>query len=527
MQAAIALPSLLLACAAAAQAAPQPPDRFADRTGQDVQRYAITLQVDVESRRLIGAVQYTITAVEPLATIRLDARRSEDWHVRFTGTDGKDLPAAWHDDAVVLTLPTTVPAGTDVRFAAHLEGAPVDGFYFRDNRYGERMAFTDHYSIRARGWLPCEDNPADRAQFSLLLHYPEADEAVAYGVPAEPPAGTAPAPDGYRSVYLSGATEIPPYMFAIVVGPLARVHEGGDPRLVDHFVYRRDVDAAKAALVHDAQWLGAMSETFGDYAFGKYTTVQCPTRWGGFEAPGNVQLAENLFDAPGRGTGTLAHELVHMWFGDAVGYAEWRDVWLSEGFASYFGPWLHALAGGPTLQESLAQLRERWRQSFEGRTKSIRDARFTNPDQALNANTYPKGAWVLHMLRGELGDERFFGALRHYYGMYRGRAVRTADFVTAVEQHTGERLGWFFAQWLDRVGCPELRVTGSDGAVLVEQVQEGEPYTFWLRLRTGPVGQRTDHRLRIDAARQRLPIDGSLADLEVDPDVELLFRAAR
>ncbi|HEX5051851.1 MAG TPA: M1 family aminopeptidase [Planctomycetota bacterium] len=500
---------------------------WSDLTAQDTRQYDITLRVDVAAGRLVGNVRYTITAVEELATIQLDALRSPDWHVSFTTADGHDLPAQWHDDHVVLTLPERAAKGSDVHFTASIEGAPVDGFYFKDNRYGERLAFTDHYSIRARGWLPCEDNPADRARFSLLLTYPAADEALGYGVPGPAPAGAAEPPEGWRRVYLQSATEIPPYMFAVVVGPLARVHEGGDARLVDHYVYRRDVDAAKKVLVHDAEWLHTMETTFGPYAFGKYTTVQCPTRWGGFEAPGNVQLAEDLFDAPAQGTGTLAHELVHMWFGDGVGYAEWREVWLSEGFASYLGPWLHAMAGGPSLSDSLVRMRAGWRQSFEGRTKTIRDDHFAHPDQALNSNTYPKGAWVLHMLRGELGDEVFFGALKAYYEACRGRSVRTSDFVAAVEKHSKRDLGWFFAQWLDRVGCPELRVGSDAGVLLVEQVQKGEPYTFWLRLRTGSAAHPMEQRVRIDSATQRVPIEGPLENLELDPQVELLYRLAR
>lgn len=518
------LPGVLLA---AQDPPPAAVARFADLTAQDVQEYAIALQVDLANKRLVGSVDYTIVAVEDLATIQLDARHSAAWQVAFATPDGRELPAQWHDDHVVLTLPERAQAGTEVRFVAHLAGTPVDGFYFQPNRYGEGLAFTDHYSIRARGWLPCEDNPADRARFSLSLTYPEGQEAVAFGVPGKASSDAVPPGAGWRRQELRSDTEIPPYMFAIVVGPLARVPEAGDPRLVDHFVYRRDADAAKKALVHEARWLRAMETTFGPYAFGKYTTVQCPTRWGGFEAPGNVQLAENLFDAPEQAVGTLAHELVHMWFGDAVGYADWREVWLSEGFASYFGPWLHAMAGGPTLQDSLAQMRARWQQSFEGRTKTIRDDRFAHPDQALNANTYPKGAWVLHMLRGELGDEAFFGALQAYYTQCRGRSVTTRDFVAIVERHTKRDLGWFFRQWLDRVGCPELRITAADGALLVQQVQKGEPYTFWLRVRTGAANARTEQRVRIDAAEQRLPVAGEVGEIEVDPQVELLFRAAR
>ncbi|MCA8965682.1 MAG: hypothetical protein H6838_07540 [Planctomycetes bacterium] len=508
---------------------PQEPStlRFPDQPAQDALEYAIRLTVDMQRKELQGTVLYTFAAVEPLTTIRLDAQHSDAWRVQFTDLAGAPLPAEWQDDHVTLTLPQPAAKGEKVQFRGTMQGKPIDGFYFRDNRYGEPMAFTDHYSIRARGWLPCEDHPADRARFTLHLVYPEAEEAVGFGVP-QPQDEVAEVPRGYRALDLAGTAEIPPYMFAIVVGPLARVHEDGDPRIVDHFVYRRDVDKAKVALVHDAAWLRQMEQTFGPYAYGKYTTVQCPTRWGGFEAPGNVQLAENLFDDPARGVGTLAHELVHMWFGDSVGYSQWREVWLSEGFASYFGPWLHAQAGGPTLQQSMQAMRQRWATSFEGRTKTIRDDHFAHPDAALNSNTYPKGAWVLHMLRGELGDEAFWKALRAYFVRFRGTSVLTTDFVAAVGESSGQDLGWFFAQWLDRVGCPELRADVNAGGIDVEQVQKGEPYTFWLRLRwRDGAGERVERRVRIDAAKVHVPVPGEVTDLQIDPDVELLFRPAR
>ncbi|GAB4150571.1 MAG: M1 family metallopeptidase [Planctomycetota bacterium] len=502
-------------------------ERFPDVPEQDALSYDIDLTVDLEHEQLHGKVRYTFAAVERIESIRLDALHSDAYRVRFAGDDGQELGATWDGDRVAIALPHPVDPGQKVSFSASLDGVPVDGFYFKENRYGDLMAFTDHYSIRARGWLPCEDHPADRASFSLRLVYPEGLEAVGFGVRSQTGPEEA-APPGFRSMALRGAAEIPPYMFALVVGPLARVHEEGDPRLVDHFVYRQDVEKAKKALVHHALWLSAMEKTFGPFAFGKYTTVQCPTRWGGFEAPGNVQLAENLFDMPDRGESTLAHELVHMWFGDCVGYSRWREVWLSEGFASYFGPWLHSMAGGPPLARSMDLQRRRWAASFEGRTKSIRDDRFPHPDQALNSNTYPKGAWVLHMLRAELGDEAFFAALKRYFLEHRGTSVVTADFVQSVEESSKKDLGWFFEQWLDRVGCPELRVSASDGRIRVEQVQKGEPYRFWLRLRwKDREGKDVDRRVRVEGRETDVVTDGPVFDLAVDPDVELLFRPAR
>ena len=160
---------MILTATALALALPQQPERFPAIPAQDARRYELDLQVDVAAGTLRGTVDYTFTALEQLSSIRLDARRSDDWQVTFTTPAGAPLDAAWADDHCVVTLPEPAAAGTDVRFRAALAGTPVDGFYFKANRYGAQMAFTDHYSIRARGWLPCEDHPADRAVFTTTL----------------------------------------------------------------------------------------------------------------------------------------------------------------------------------------------------------------------------------------------------------------------------------------------------------------------------------------------------------------------
>jgi aminopeptidase N len=518
---------ILFAAATLACLTPQAPERFPSLHEQDARRYDIELNIDLAEQRLTGTVDYTFTAVEELNSIRLDAQRSDDWQVTFRDLSGNELTSEWGEQHVRITLPQPAAKDSDIRFRAELRGKPVDGFYFKQNRYGDLMAFTDHYSIRARGWLPCEDNPDDRAVFSLVMHYPDGNEAVGFGMPTEGFVQQAKQ-KGLTTQALTGTSEIPPYMFAIVVGPLARIAEAGDPRLTGHLAYKQDIDKAKAALVHHAAWIAAMEQAFGRYPYGKYMTVQCPTRWGGFEAPGNVQLAESLFDNPTRGQGTLAHELVHMWFGDAVGYAVWREVWLSEGFASYFGPWLHAQSGGPTLSESMSNLRARWRQSFEGRTKSIRDDRFAHPDQALNSNTYPKGAWVLHMLRGEVGDDAFFSALKAYVAACRGRSVTTADFVEIIERETKTELSWFFEQWLDRIDCPTIRLTPGPNSIEITQMQKGDAYKFWIRLRwQNDKDEPVVKRIRVESTSTKVAITGACHDLQIDPKVELLFREAK
>ncbi len=529
----LVLSALALAIQApmAAQQKPQSEGpRFPEDARQDALSYHIHLDVQPAAKQLSGKVLYHFRADQPLSSIRLHALRSEHWQPSFKDAEGQPMPAKWGKDHVVLDLGDEVAAGTELHFSCQLQGSPPDGFYFKPSCYGDPVAFTDHYSIRARGWLPCEDHPSDRAQFRLTLTYPEGLEVMASGVPlpvaATPGASIRDASTGTALLQHQTLSDIPPYMLTIVVGDFALVEEEGDARLAPHLVYPQDLKLAKSMLVHHAKWLQLMEQAFGPYAYGKYQVAQCPTRWGGFEGPGNVLLAEKLFAAGERGMGIMAHELAHMWFGDGVGYRQWHEVWLSEGFASYFGPWLHAQTGGPSLQDSLQEMRQRWLVSRDGRIKTVRWDGFPHPDQALNDNTYPKGAWILHMLRLHLGEKEFFAALNKYYQKHQGASVVTKDFVACIEDSTGQELDWFFEQWLDRVGCPELKVAVEDGQLVVMQVQKAAPYRFPLRLQwQDDSGNTVTKLLQVTERRSQVQVEGSVQNLQLDPQVELLFRA--
>jgi aminopeptidase N len=522
--------SFVLGALALAQAAAGANARYGDRPGQDVLSYELNLRIDDREAELEGSVKYRIRAVEPLDSIRLDAIRDPHYPIRFfdeEGASAKPLPLEWTGDEIQIPLGRTVEQGSTLELFAYLEGHPPDGFFFSKTSHGKPIAYTDHYSIRAHGWFPCEDNPADRASFDVGLEWPAGFAAVVSGVPDEE--NPDPGPSGRTRLRHHTVSDIPPYMLTIVVGPFERVEEKGDERLLPHHVYRQDVANARLALTSDAAWIALMERSIGPYAYERYTTVQCPTRWGGFEAPGNVLLNEHLFDDPKNARGTLAHELVHMWFGDAVGYAEWREVWLSEGFASYFGPWLLSQTGGPPLEDALREMRERWLASPEGDEVPVRWDGFDHPDHALNANTYPKGAWILHMLREEIGDEAFFAGLRAYYAEHRGHSVTTADLVTSMEAASKRELDEFFAQWLDRPGCPKLRFTRTDAGLELEQVGSGAPWRFRLRVGwTDAGGASASQVFEINEAKEVLALPAGITGVPViDPAVELLYRTSR
>lgn len=502
----------------------------------DAREYQIHLVVDPSKKHAEVVVDYWFVAQAELHEVRLHSVSSERWEVNVTDVADNPLSTRAEGEDFFVKLPQAVEPGADIRFRAVCKGLPPDGLFFDKTRHKQPVVFSDNFPDQARGWFPCEDHPTDRAHFELRVDVPDGFEVVTSGqgswLPVIPGGGAAAGqpPAGWRRWQAKTQSEIPTYMLAVAVAPYRRIEEKGDNRFIAHFIYGKDAPRARRGLKYHAAWMKTMEETFGPYAYSKYCVVQVPTRWGGMEYPGNTWIAESLFDPPGFGVSILAHEFVHQWFGDAVGYADWQDSWLSEGFASYFGPWLHATTGGPPLARSMHGLRRRWLRAEAAKKYPIRWLEYDEPVDQFSVNyvnTYPKGAWVLHMLRVHMGDESFFAGLKKYYSDHFETGVATRDLQRAMETAAGgEDLEWFFDQWLNRIDCPHLSFQWEADAVVVKQVQEGEAYRLKLPLQWTDVdGNKVKEYFEIQAKETRLELRGGpVRTPVVDPDVELLFR---
>ncbi|MDP7062151.1 MAG: M1 family aminopeptidase [Planctomycetota bacterium] len=513
------------------QGAPIPPQmakaNFEGYPKQDAESYVIDMNI-LSSGSFEGEVLYRFRALEPLEHIILDFEANKSWSASFQSKDGKPLTVVAGDYSVMVPVGGTLKVGEVFEFRAKIGGTATGAGLFRErNRYGDSMVYTDHFPARARGWLPCEDSNTDRASFDLTLSIPAGWDAVGSGDWQELANVEGSGKHG-RSFHGKTTSDLPPSLFAFTAGPFLRLEESGDPRLLAHFIYPQDKDRAVTALQYHAEWMVIMEETFGPYQYAKYSTIQTPTMWGGVEYPGNVWLAERIFEYKGNGVSTLAHEFAHMWFGDAVGYAKWEDAWLSEGFASYFGPWLYSqVGGGPPLSQAMAENRNKWRRSSRARKHPIRWLEYRKPIdffQVVSANTYQKGAWVLHMLRSELGDEAFFKGIATYYQGNLGQAVASQSLIDAMQEASERNLGWFFEQWLDRPDAPRLAAEDEAGTLVVRQTQDGAPYRFPLRVAwTDGEGQAMEKVFQVDSVETRVEIGAGSRDWILDPKTELLF----
>jgi aminopeptidase N len=234
----------------------------------------------------------------------------------------------------------------------------------------------------------------------------------------------------------------------------------------------------------------------------------------------------------------VAHEIAHQWWGNAVTEGDWDDVWLSEGFATYFTLLFveHAYGAEPFregLRQSLKTIL-----TFEEKNPGYRVVHDTLSDmrKVITSHTYQKGGWTLHMLRGIVGTDRFWAGIREYYRLYRDGSASTADFRRVMEEASGRDLGWFFDQWLYRGGIPRIRggwrYDPASGEVAIEltQTQAGAPFRLPLEVAIKHPGETTParlERLELTEARQtfRIAVPGKPGSIVLDPGLWVLMES--
>jgi aminopeptidase N len=227
----------------------------------------------------------------------------------------------------------------------------------------------------------------------------------------------------------------------------------------------------------------------------------------------------------------MAHEIAHQWFGNSVTENDWHHIWLSEGFATYLtAVYQEKTYGKEKLDEIMKSARDKVIGFNLKSPKPVVDTTITDLMRLLNANSYQKGAWVLHMLRHDLGDDLFWEGIRLYYEDYKNKNALTGDFQKAMEKVSNKNLEIFFKQWLYIAGQPDIKIKTTPGGkkgftdLIIEQTQD-YLFSFDIELQIKdlngsyiisiPVSDRiTGKTLKTEKILEIMP----------DPNVKLLFR---
>lgn len=508
MQVRIAAIPLLVFCAASLAA---------QSTQVDVLHYSIELSLPREGTEIQAVAELTLLPkVAPLETLTLDFGALT---IDMVEAAGEEAEFTREGERVSVRVAREDKEPFRVRIRYH--GSPADGLVLRANKHGDWGAFADNWPNRAHHWFPSIDHPSDKATVEFTVTAPETFDVIANGTLVE----TSSLQDGGKRWHWRESTPIPVHCMVVGATQFAVVNAGEDDGVeVSYWLYPRDRGHG-TQFGRVVQILDFFSATIGPYPYDKLAIVESSTRFGGMENASAIFLDEKRIQGKDDLERLVAHEIAHQWFGDSVSQRDWYDLWLSEGFATYFAALFAERAGGvPALRAAMSDARALYLGATGASARPIHDPAITDLTKLLNRLNYQKGAWVLHMLRGIIGDDAFFAGVREYYATYRNGNASTAELRAIMERHHGQPLEWFFRQWIYEPGHPVFTTkwTWREGKLQLDvaQTQQGTLFRIPATVEVRDAAGARRQRVFIDERRERFELESPLEPSAVvlDPD---------
>ena len=511
-------------------------DAYPRQPGIDVQHYRFELALNDSTDDLVGDAIVTVRFTKGgLTTYFLDLAsiaNGKGMAVAEVTSDGVAVPFTHRENRLTMTLGRAPAAGELRRFRVRYHGIPAGGLMVGLNKFKERCFFSWNWPDQARQWLPMIDHPSDKATSEFIVTAPTKYAVVANGLlQSEISRG-----DGTKRTHWAQSVPISSWLNAIGVAQFA-VHHAGTVRGVALQTWVAYQELENGILTYEAPARQAMeffSDYIGPYPYEKLANVAAAFGGGGTEHASAIFYGENTVRTTPQ-TSLVAHEIAHQWFGDAVTESDWDDAWLSEGFATYFTILFTEHYDG--RDAFVAGLQRARTTALAAETRVNHPVVHANPADlrgVIPNLVYQKGAWVLHMLRVQLGDGVFRTGIREYSKRYRDANASSDDLQRVMEEVSGQSLGWFFEQWLHRTISPAIMGTWSwDDArkvIVIElrQTQAGAPYRLSLDVGIVPdsIGAATSvSTIPFAGASTRVEIPSARAprDVVLDPRTRLLM----
>ncbi len=523
-----------------------PFDTYPKNPGIDALNYAFRIELSDTTDAIRGELTMDLRFVAAgVRAVRLDlinassANDGKGMKVSTVMLNGATVSFTHASDELLIPLPSPSVARQRAQVVVRYAGTPVTGLRVGTNRHGDRTFFSDNWPDKGRHWLPTIDHPYDKAMSEFIVTAPSHYQVVSNGLQVE----TTDLPGDRRLTHWRNTVPIAPWLYVLGVARFAMQQvDTFDGKPIETWVYPQDRDAGfRDFATPTKNVLAFYSDYVGPFAYERLANIQASSVSGGMEAASAILYNERAVTGTRdvRWRNVVIHEVAHQWFGNAVTEADWDDVWLSEGFATYF----------TLLYIEHAYGRDEFRRGLESSRKTVVTFAATHPDYTIvhknlsrmedvtSSHTYQKGSWVLHMLRGVIGDEAFQRGIRTYYGEHFNANATTADFRRAMEEASGRELEWFFDQWLYKPGTLKLagRWTYDAAAkqvrITLEQTQtDGSLFRMPLEVAIELNGQAvpTVRRVEINARTQVFTIDAPSepVDVRLDPNLRVLMETS-
>jgi aminopeptidase N len=459
-------------CSSAGRVGPAPaavpavvdPLSFSRPAEARVRHLALDLTADFDARRLVGSAVLTFDNPRGAKTLVLDTRDLDIRGVR-SGDGASALAFRLGDEKERLgrALEIDIPAkatSVHVDYATSPGAAAIQWFTPEQTSGGKYpFLFTQSQAILARTWVPCQDTPSVRMTYEATIRVPRGLLAL---MSAENPQRVSD--DGVYHFRMP--QPVPSYLLALAVGDLE--FRPFDARS-GVYAERSMIERAAWELDNTPAMIAAAERLYGPYRWGRYDILVLPPSfpWGGMENPRLTFATPTIIAGDRSLVSLVAHELAHSWSGNLVTNATWADVWLNEGFTTYFEMRIMEAVYGREYSEMLAAL------SLQDLRETVAKAGAASPRTQLaiapgttvapGTSTdvaYDKGYFFLRHCEETAGRERFDVFLHRYFEKHAFESVTTSMFVDEFERELvrgdealDTRLG--VDRWIYGAGVPD------------------------------------------------------------------------
>jgi aminopeptidase N len=441
----------------------------------DVKFYDLKLQIIVRDEHIAGSVGVVFTAlINDLSSVDLDLSNGLTVH-RTTTKNDLLLAHSHNNNLLSITLESSMDMGETREVIIHYSGQPSrSGFgSFEFNNYnGSPMIWTLSEPYGARNWWPCKDTPDDKADsVDITIQVPYPLVVASNGLLDRIDTDFIDS-NRWDTYVWQERYPIATYLVSLAIYPYTVYHDwyvnsDQDSMRLDFYVFPDHLQSVEMNFSKTKDMISGFANIFGEYPFIDEKYGHAEFLWGG------GMEHQTLSSMGGYSEGLIAHELAHQWWGDMVTCANFHHIWLNEGFATY-GDALWREIRDEDI-ESLRQFMDS-KKYFGPGTIYVSDT--TSVSTIFHRGlSYHKAAWVLHMLRGVVGDSLFFSGIRTYGERYRFSSAVTEDFRDVMEEVSGIDLDNFFNQWIYGSHFPVYSLyyekNGSTVEVIINQASDG------------------------------------------------------
>ena len=514
-------------------------DPYPKNPNIDILNYKFEIHLNDTSDIIYGSADIALNIKDSEDRVRLDLiSQSKDgmgMEVKKVTFNGSEVSYSHDNDVLLIETGALEYSSRDIINVVY-SGMPITGLIIGPNMHGDRTFFSDNWPNKARNWLPLVDHPYDKSTAEFVVIAPNHYQVISNGLLVE----ETNLNKELKKTHWKQSVPISCWLYALGVAEFAVDYvDYFEGKSIQTWVYKQDRDNGfydfKIPTKHTMEFF---SDYIGPFAYEKLANVQSNSVKGGMESATAIFYSDVSVtgDRSVRWRNVVIHEVAHQWFGNCVTEYDWDDVWLSEGFATYFTLMFREHAYGRDdfvngLNDAKRLVYNHYKTDKESSIvhNNLKDMK----DVLTYSLQYQKGAWVLHMLRNYVGEDNFRKGIRNYYKKYYNSTTTTNQFKTEMEVVSGMNLDTFFDQWLYKGGNMVLdgnwKFDEKKGRIEVNLNQvQNDGYLFEMPVELGisyndkNLEKIQTVKLEKEKGRFYIASDSKPISIKIDPNTKLL-----